>query len=83
MKENMIQIIKCNYYFSRAKKPSNSVILVLGDFIKLLIITIFASVPIFPVLFSLHFCEPWDSALKGKDFFFSCKHGESFGRILH
>lgn len=45
MKENMVQIIKCNYYFSCAKKLSNSVILVLGDFIKLLITTIFCFCP--------------------------------------
>lgn len=97
MKENMVQMIKCNYYSSCAKKLS-SAFLKFFQFFFLVISCcnftswwfhstfnygFFASVPIIPVLFSLHFCEPWESTLKGKDFLFSCKHGESFGRILN
>ena len=45
MRENVVQMIKCNYYFTCAKKLSNSAILFLGDFIQLLIITFFCFCP--------------------------------------
>ena len=40
--------------------------------------SLLAPVPFIPVLFSLHFCESGDGALKCKDFLFSGKHGETF-----
>lgn len=41
IKENMVQTIKCNYYFSCARKLSNSAFSLLGEFIQFLIVTFF------------------------------------------